>query len=293
MFPHRVISGSPARRWFITAFITALVVAAGHIAIRMASGIDRRAAASAALAIWPWLFYFSSLFVWPSPRIAGRLWGTQTVTLIGGAAALLLGLWSGEYLLAVEALVVGMLGGSLYAWWYSRLPAPSAGLTRGMPLPSFALRDLAGQTVQSQELTQTPVLWVFYRGNWCPLCVAQIRELAEAYRQIEALGVRVILVSPQPEAQTQQLAQRFAVPFTFLVDPKNQAARGLELSHPGGLPLGMETLGYDSETVLPTVLLTRAGGEILAVHQTDNYLHRPEPEYFLALIGEHREGWSV
>ncbi|MBI2379479.1 MAG: redoxin domain-containing protein [Gammaproteobacteria bacterium] len=286
-------SGAVARRWFITSYLMALMLASAHVAMRMATDGGKGVVLSAAFAVWPWLVYFVSLFLWASPRIGTRLGITQGLSLMGGLAALLLGLRSTEYVLAVEAPLLGILGGCAYAWWYSRLPAGDAIPRPGTSLPAFWLQDTEGRAVQSQELITTPALWLFYRGNWCPLCVAQIRELAESYRRIEALGVRVVLVSPQPEAPTRQLARRFAVPFTFLTDPGNLAARRLGLSHADGLPLGMEVLGYESETVLPTVLLTDTGGEILAVHQTDNYLHRPEPEYFLSLLGEHRLARSV
>ena len=34
----------------------------------------------------------------------------------------------------------------------------------------------------------------------------------------------------------------------------------------------MQLLGYDSDTVLPTVIITDQGGRILWAHETDNYL---------------------
>ena len=51
-----------------------------------------------------------------------------------------------------------------------------------------------------------------------------------------------------------------------------------------GIPAGMEILGYDSETVMPTVLLTDTGGTIVYSHQTDNYRVRPEPGTFLEVM---------
>jgi hypothetical protein len=45
-------------------------------------------------------------------------------------------------------------------------------------------------------------------------------------------------------------------------------------------------LGYDSETVLPTVIITDAGGKVLWSHQTDNYRVRPEPSLYLQVLRE-------
>ena len=46
--------------------------------------------------------------------------------------------------------------------------------------------------------------------------------------------------------------------------------------------MGFQALGYDSDTVQPTVLITAAGGNLLFADQTDNYRVRPEPDVFLA-----------
>ena len=48
----------------------------------------------------------------------------------------------------------------------------------------------------------------------------------------------------------------------------------------------MQILGYDSETVLPTVIITNTEGQILWAHETDNYRIRPEPDVFLEVLRE-------
>jgi peroxiredoxin len=137
-------------------------------------------------------------------------------------------------------------------------------------------------------LTDKPAIWIFYRGNWCPLCMAQIKELVSQYKQLQELGVRVALISPQPHKFTIGLARKFDVPFDFLTDEDNRAGRALGIANPHGLPMGMQVLGYDSETVLPTVIITDAGRRILWTHETDNYRVRPEPDVYLAVLRENR-----
>lgn len=50
--------------------------------------------------------------------------------------------------------------------------------------------------------------------------------------------------------------------------------------------MGMEVLGYDSDTVMPTVIMTDATGKILFADLTDNYRLRPEPETFLKVFSQ-------
>jgi hypothetical protein len=51
----------------------------------------------------------------------------------------------------------------------------------------------------------------------------------------------------------------------------------------------MQMLGYDSDSVLPTVIITAQGGDILWVHETDNYRVRPEPATYLDVLRKQRD----
>jgi len=203
----------------------------------------------------------------------------------GGALLSLLGaaLGSTPARLPVSYAVLGFGGELLYVFWYSRLGrAPSQALRVGQLLPEFELEDENGRRLSSATFRGDPAVFLFYRGNWCPLCMAQIRELADEYKELEARGAKVALVSPQPHAQTRELAARFDVPFRFLVDPGGRAARQLGVVHEAGVPLGIR--GYDPDTVLPTAIVTDAEGRILLADQTDNYRVRPEPSTFVAAL---------
>ena len=92
------------------------------------------------------------------------------------------------------------------------------------------------------------------------------------------------MISRQPEASTRALAKRFDAPIRFCVDADGQLARRLGIEHVGGLPFLMEPLGYDADSVLPTVLIIDPARRIIFADLTDNYRVRPEPGTFLAAI---------
>ncbi len=98
------------------------------------------------------------------------------------------------------------------------------------------------------------------------------------------MGLSVVLISPQSAAKSQNLANKFDLPMTFLRDRGNIAAKQLGILHQWGTPMGMQVLGYDSDTVMPTVILTDERGTIVYSDQTDNYRVRPEPGIFEALL---------
>ncbi|MEW6204341.1 MAG: peroxiredoxin family protein [Pseudomonadota bacterium] len=182
-------------------------------------------------------------------------------------------------------LVIGNLiffGSIAYVFWYSNLGERSnAELKEGEKLPVFQLQTLEGESFSSEQFKGSAWLLIFYRGNWCPLCMTQIREVAGRYVDLDRLGVKVALISPQPEAKTQELAKRFKVPMTFLVDTDFKASKKLKLVHANGVPFGLKWLGHGENTALPTVLMVNKHGRIVYSDQTSNYRVRPEPEQFL------------
>lgn len=267
---------------FISGFMMALMVTMG---IAIWQLID----APGVLAHWTLLIsagaptgFFVYVFVGNVARTGRNLWWMPAV----GAVCSGLALATGAMPSAVASAVVGVLLPLIYIHWYSRFgDRSSAILAVGKPLPDLPLQTLDGQTVSSHSMMSTPALWLFFRGNWCPLCMAQIKEVAAQYRALADRGVQVLLVSPQAEANSVALAKKFDAPMTFLKDTDNRAAKALGLLDKGGLPMGMQALGYDSDVPMPTVLITDAGGQIVYCDLTDNYRIRPDPAEFLAAIG--------
>jgi peroxiredoxin len=180
---------------------------------------------------------------------------------------------------------LGLIGVHTYVFWYSRLNRkPSTALRTGEVLPLFSLQDAEGHAVESSQWRGSPSLLLFYRGNWCPLCVAQVREVAEQYRELAALGVKTVMISPQPARETAKLAARFDAPMQFAVDADGAAARQLGLLHESGLPAGLK--GYDTDTVYPTVVLCDSNNCVVWSDQSDNYRTRPEPREWMAVARE-------
>ena len=171
-----------------------------------------------------------------------------------------------------------------YTRWYSRFGRePSPALTVGELLPyDLPFVEHGRGPIVAAELRGRPTVLLFYRGNWCPLCMAQVGEIAARWREVEALGAQVALVSPQDEGHTRALAARHDVAFRYLRDDGLEAARRLGIVNPDGTPAGM--IGYESDTVLPTLVVTDGEGRIVYADQTDNYRVRPTPDTVLAAL---------
>ncbi|RLU03676.1 MAG: hypothetical protein D9N11_02970 [Ketobacter sp.] len=230
------------------------------------------------MAFFAWVFTFNvartgyvSLIMWVGPLLA------LSGMLVTSVSLPEIWFW---------VLGVGLLGATLYIRWYSVFEArDSEMLRKGNALPELPLQNENREPVDIHQI-QGPLLLLFYRGNWCPLCMAQIREVAAQYSELAKKGVSLLMISPQSHSNTASLAQKFDVPMTFLVDKDLKAAKLLGIEAMGGLPTGLEALGYDSDTVMPTVIITDADHRIIYADQTDNYRVRPEPATFLQVLAD-------
>jgi len=175
----------------------------------------------------------------------------------------------------------------LYVFWYSRFGRfDSTHLMVGGKLPGFSGKTYDGNAFDSESLIGAPAVLMFYRGNWCPLCMAQIKEIAGRYQHLEALGIRTVLISPQPAELTRKLAAQHEVPFTYIVDEGNAIAEQLGIAIENGVPVGMPG-GYAPDTVLPTLVVCNDKGTIIFSDQTDNYRVRPDPAIFSRVLSSH------
>lgn len=276
------------KSFYISFYVSALFGASLHIGTELLTA-PSIFWAGAAISIWPALLFFVRLFMAPVARTSPNL--NRLIACAG--LGLIVGVLS--YDNNAEATwfylyncALGVAGSLLYIYWYSRLGrVDSAELANDKTLPPFQLKSADGTMWDSNDAKNYPALMLFFRGNWCPLCMAQIKEISSLYQQLERMGIKVLLVSPQPEKHTQSLAAKFNVNFTFLIDENGAVARQLGIAAKQGTPKGMEVLGYESDTVLPTAIALDSTGKIIWTDQTDNYRVRPEPQMFIDVFRQH------
>lgn len=270
---------------FISAYLTLILV--GLVRAVVAAMQDPAwgwvvLALSPALAFFLWVLLFNKARTGLASAI---MWLGPLVSMIGMAV-------TGEARLEPWwwTLGPGLVCALLYVLWYSRFGRrDSPALQVGATLPELTFDTANGEAFSIANLN-APLLLVFYRGNWCPLCMAQIKEIAAQYQALAEKGVQLLMISPQSHDNTASLAQKFDVPMQFLVDRDLRAAKALGIEALAGLPAGLEALGYDSDTVMPTVIITDRNRTILFADQTDNYRVRPEPETFLRVLAEAQIG---
>ena len=181
--------------------------------------------------------------------------------------------------LSIIAAVALLAGG--WIWLKNRgLRRMPAILRPGSLLPDFQACDEAGNPLRSATLRGTPVVMLFVRGNWCPFCSAQVRDLTGYYKDITDLGARLILVTPKPLETTRRVAGFFDVEFEFWLDSDLGIARKLGLLHVAGVPKSYDR-EYGRDTVWPTSLVVDADGIIRYTELSKHISDRPDPEVLL------------
>ncbi|HSN52493.1 MAG TPA: redoxin domain-containing protein [Woeseiaceae bacterium] len=181
----------------------------------------------------------------------------------------------------IGLVVVLLLAAAAYLYYrtHGARPVPEQ-LRRGRPLPEFTALDEAGNPRHTRELCGTPVVMIFVRGNWCPFCSRQVKNLVGYYKDIVDLGARLVLVTPRPQETTQRVARFFDVEFEFWLDETLAATRKLGLLLESAVPKDYYR-EYGSDTTWPASLVIDADGIIRYVELSKHIIDRPNPKTLL------------
>ncbi len=179
-------------------------------------------------------------------------------------------------------IIVLILVALAIAYWLFKRTGRSVPdiIQRGRSLPDFGAIDENGNPVRSAQLHGTAVVMLFVRGNWCPFCSSQVRNLSSHYKDIVDLGARLILVTPKPLQTTRRVAEFFEVEFDFWLDADLTATRALGLLHTSAVPNDHQ-VEYGEDTVWPTALVVDPSGVIRYVELSKMIMDRPDPKKLL------------
>lgn len=186
----------------------------------------------------------------------------------------------------VAGLTVAFVAIVLFLLWYRKKiggrPVPDV-LRTGKSLLPFRAVDEKGQPVSSTDLSGKPAVVLFVRGNWCPFCSRQVANLTKYYKEINARGARLILVTPKPLETTRRVAQFFDVDFEFWLDEDLAVAGLLGLVQTDGVPKSQRG-EYGEDTIWPASIVVDQAGVIRFVSVSRFIADRPDPQKFIQVL---------
>lgn len=269
------------QRYFPIPFVTFLTVTSVYTIINIIQGKLLISWLGTAFISLPMLGFFIALYIVNMPRSSRHLPIQMGFMMIGLAISLIFYTEPTPLMLSIFSSLFSIY----YIRVYTSLDRSSSKLSISHPLPYFKLQNIQGGHVSSIESHGRYRLWLFIRANWCPLCVAQVKELTSSYQILNNLNCDIYIISSQPEKASQQLAKTMQAPLTFLIDKNNAAAKVLGIEHLNGTPFGMP--GYNAETAMPTAIITAPDNTVILADLTDNYRLRPEPDTFIKTVQKH------
>ena len=159
----------------------------------------------------------------------------------------------------------------------------------GLRSPTFELTDHNGNQISSSDLlNKGRVVICFFRGRWCPFCVAQLEAMNLILPQIEQVGASLVAISPQTVQQSFFMADQHKLRFALLSDAGNKMARqfGLVYRVPDdqeavyrrafiNLPVANDDTSW--ELPIPATFIIGQDGTVLYVSANEDYSERPEP----------------
>src|SRR5205809_5317581 len=96
----------------------------------------------------------------------------------------------------------------------------------GAKYPPFELADHNGNAVSSsEELGRGLLIICFFRGRWCPFCVAQLEAMNRIVPEIKKAAATLMVISPQTVQQSFFMADQHKLRLPVLSDRGNQVAR--------------------------------------------------------------------
>jgi peroxiredoxin len=174
--------------------------------------------------------------------------------------------------------------------------AAASALPVGSAAPPFELPDHNGKPVSLVSLIANgPAVLLFFRGRWCPFCIAQLEAWNRLMPSISRSGIALAAVSPQTPHQVSLMYDQHRLEYSLLSDAGNQVARqfGLVYSVPDEQRLiyrrtfvNLPFVNGDEswELPIPATFAIDRGGVVLFSSANPDYTQRPEPAEVLVAV---------
>lgn len=105
------------------------------------------------------------------------------------------------------------------------------GLNLNDKAPVFTARDQYGKTISlSDELKKGPVVLVFYRGQWCPYCNRQLKQLEDSVSQIQQKGATVLTITPEVQENIEKTISKTKASYPILHDEGLRIMKSYEVA---------------------------------------------------------------
>ncbi|EPR71820.1 peroxiredoxin-like family protein [Cyclobacterium qasimii] len=165
------------------------------------------------------------------------------------------------------------------------------GLKVGDRAPDFVLPNAFGNMISLSDcLKSGPVILKFYRGEWCPICNLDLREIQQYVDQFNGFNTKVIAISPQKPDDALTITQKNELGFEVLSDSDQEVIKAYNLQFDPGKDYhqrrDLSALNGDGSITLPVPATFVIGKDfrVIASHVEANYTERMTPVEILKVL---------
>lgn len=106
----------------------------------------------------------------------------------------------------------------------------------GLPLhskaPDIEAKDQNGKDISLAALRKKgPVVVLFYRGNWCPYCNKQLKELQDSLQYITLKGASVVAITPEASEGVEKTINKTGASFPIIYDNGVKISNAYQVSY--------------------------------------------------------------
>ena len=93
------------------------------------------------------------------------------------------------------------------------------GLPVGHQVKNFTAIDVNSKTVSLEKtLEKGPVVLIFIRGQWCPICNRHMNTIQDSLQYIQEKGAQVVVISPEKPEYIEKTIENSKAEFIVLYD---------------------------------------------------------------------------
>ena len=105
------------------------------------------------------------------------------------------------------------------------------GLNVNDKAPGFSVKDQEGKNITLKEqLKRGPVVLVFYRGQWCPYCNRQLKNLEDSLALITAKGGKLIAITAEKPENINKTIAKTKASYSILFDDSLKIMRSYDVA---------------------------------------------------------------
>ena len=105
------------------------------------------------------------------------------------------------------------------------------GLSVGFEAPMFVAKDAHNNEFSlSESLKNGPVVIIFYRGNWCPVCTKHLSKIQDSLNLITKTGATIVAVSPEKSTNMEKMKEKTGARFSLLYDDGYKISKAFDVN---------------------------------------------------------------